>query len=216
MNVRLLIIVGITLSLGFTGTAIAEKGFDMKDYDGTFTVIENPMKYVIPYKTTDAIINDVHLSCDLASFEIFIKSNDSGTLQLDLPPKMIGGVFMMLVDGVEWDDGSIIRNVVTVNFPENTSEIKIFGSYYLTTEKNDGVCDVYHNPPYYYILSPLEQFQSGISPEEISCKVGLETAIKKSNGHPLCLTPDTKEKLIQREWAEPVTIVEEEWINRSK
>jgi len=63
---------------------------------------------------------------------------------------------------------------------------------------------------------PLQQFKSGIRIEQISCKEGLEIAIKKSNWQPLCLTPDTKEKLIQRGWAEPATIVEGVWIDRSK
>lgn len=66
------------------------------------------------------------------------------------------------------------------------------------------------------IESPLAQFKSGIPPEQVSCKDGLEIAIKKNNGHPLCLTSQTKEKLIQRGWAEPATIVEGEWINKSK
>jgi hypothetical protein len=64
--------------------------------------------------------------------------------------------------------------------------------------------------------TPLKQFKSGIPSEQISCKEGLEIALKKNNWHPLCLTPDTKEKLIQRGWAEPATIVEGVWIDRFK
>ncbi|MCV0366370.1 MAG: hypothetical protein K5798_03770 [Nitrosopumilus sp.] len=63
--------------------------------------------------------------------------------------------------------------------------------------------------------SPLKQFKSGIPSEQVSCKDVLEIVIKKSNGYPLCLTPDTKEKLIQRGVAQSATIVEEGWIDRS-
>jgi hypothetical protein len=73
-----------------------------------------------------------------------------------------------------------------------------------------------HGNQAWKILPPLKQFNYGIPPEQVSCKEGLEIAIKKSNWQPLCLTHDTKEKLIQRGWAEPATIVEGEWIDRSK
>lgn len=49
-------------------------------------------------------------------------------------------------------------------------------------------------------LSPLDQLYSGISPDEITCKAGLEL-IQKKNGLAACVTSDTREKLIQRNWA---------------
>ncbi len=201
MNVKLLmIVVGISLSLGFTGTAIAEKEFDMKDHDDTFTIIENPMRYVMPYKITGATINDISLNCDEASLDISIASTGTGVLQLDLPRKMYGGIFMILVDGNEWDDVSIVGNVITVNFPEETSKVKIIGSYYLTGEKdNDGVCDLFHNPPYSYIISPLKQFRSDIPIEEMQCRDSL-ILVMRHNGYPACVNFDTIPKLIQRGW----------------
>ncbi|QMU55173.1 MAG: hypothetical protein GKS07_09950 [Nitrosopumilus sp.] len=198
MNIKLLMIVGIALSLGFTGTAIAEKEFDMKDHDGTFTIIENPMKYVMPYKITGATINDISLNCDEASLDISIASTGMGVLQLDLPRKMYGGIFMILVDGNEWDDVSIVGNVITVNFPEDTSKVRIIGSYHLTGEKdNDGVCDLFHNPPYSYIISPLKQFRSGILIEETQCRESL-VLVARHDGSPACVKSSSVDKLLER------------------
>ncbi|WP_179366227.1 sialidase family protein [Nitrosarchaeum sp. AC2] len=48
-------------------------------------------------------------------------------------------------------------------------------------------------------LSPLKQIEFGISPDEITCKEGLELLIKTDHRHhPICVTPDTKSKMIQR------------------
>ena len=52
----------------------------------------------------------------------------------------------------------------------------------------------------YSYLSPLKQVEKGILPTEVLCKEGMELAIKKTNGNPVCLSPDTVEKLIDRNW----------------
>ncbi|AFS82967.1 hypothetical protein NSED_05825 [Candidatus Nitrosopumilus sediminis] len=49
--------------------------------------------------------------------------------------------------------------------------------------------------------SPLKQLQSGIPVDEIQCKDGLVQIFKKSDNSPACVTPETKEKLIERGWA---------------
>ena len=98
------------------------------------------------------------------------------------------------------DDISIIGNTITVNFPENTSGIEIFGTFYLSPDKYTGICDAIHDPPHSYILSPLQQFKSGIPIDEIECKDGLVIVIKNSNGNPACVKPETKTKLIERGW----------------
>jgi hypothetical protein len=47
--------------------------------------------------------------------------------------------------------------------------------------------------------SPLEQFRSGISIDEIECNDSL-VLIQKHDGSPACVKPETKSKLIQRDW----------------
>ena len=48
--------------------------------------------------------------------------------------------------------------------------------------------------------SPLKQFRSGISIDEIQCKESLILVIK-NNGSPACVTPETRQNLIDRGWA---------------
>ena len=57
--------------------------------------------------------------------------------------------------------------------------------------------------PYTYdVESPLKQFKSGISIDEIQCKTGLEHTIKVNDFKRFyCTSPDTKQILIKRGWA---------------
>lgn len=48
-------------------------------------------------------------------------------------------------------------------------------------------------------LSPLKQFKSGISLDDIQCKNNL-VLIQKHDGSPVCVTSETKQKLIERGW----------------
>ena len=47
---------------------------------------------------------------------------------------------------------------------------------------------------------PFEQFKSGISAKDITCKEGLQLVIKAEDGSPVCVKPDTAQKLIERGW----------------
>lgn len=51
------------------------------------------------------------------------------------------------------------------------------------------------------LLSPLQQFKSGVGIEEIKCKEGLQLVMKKTNGNPACLRPATVATLIEQGWA---------------
>ena len=54
--------------------------------------------------------------------------------------------------------------------------------------------------------SPLQQFKSGISANNVTCNQGLELIFKIENGYPACVKQDTVEKLVGREWAFPVEV----------
>lgn len=49
--------------------------------------------------------------------------------------------------------------------------------------------------------SPLAQFKSGISANDVKCKQGLQLVIKAEDNSPACVTPDTATKLMSRGWA---------------
>ncbi len=50
----------------------------------------------------------------------------------------------------------------------------------------------------FYVDSPKKQTSDGILADDVSCNVGLISAIKSSNGNPLCVAPESAEKLLDR------------------
>lgn len=50
-----------------------------------------------------------------------------------------------------------------------------------------------------YVASPLQQYKAETR-EPIKCKGSLELLLKTSNGHPACVTPETKTELLKRGW----------------
>lgn len=170
-------------------------------FDHSFSITEKQVRYDVFYNVTNASISNVQLNCNPSSLALSLLSSGDGTLQLDIPKGMFGGIFMVLVDDEEWDDVSLDGNVLTVNFTEDTSTIKILGSYYLTTNEDDGVCDVIHNPPHSYIIPPLKQIKSGIASWDVECKDGLTLMFKPVDKKPVCVTGDTAHRLLERHWS---------------
>ncbi len=62
------------------------------------------------------------------------------------------------------------------------------------------------------VLSPLAQLRQGVALDKIVCADGLELIMKKSDGKPACVKPQTASILIERGWGEHVlpSIVEDE------
>lgn len=203
---KLTIITGIAMFgiMFLSANAQYMENKSLSHFENSFSIIEEQVRYDVFYNVTNASIDNVQLNCDSSSLTLSILSDYDGTLQLDIPNEMLSGIFMVLVDGQEWDDVSINGNTLTVNFTENTSTVKILGSYDLSTSKNDGVCDVIHNPPHSYIVSPLKQFNSGISFDKIECKDNL-VLIQKYDGSPVCVNPSSMWSLTERDWMKLVT-----------
>ena len=47
---------------------------------------------------------------------------------------------------------------------------------------------------------PLKQYEMGVEPRDVKCKLGFELIIKSSNGLPACVWPDTASKLVSKGW----------------
>ncbi len=52
---------------------------------------------------------------------------------------------------------------------------------------------------------PLKQFKSGIAQGGIQCKQSFQLVLKSENDYPVCVKPQTAEKLVERGWALPVS-----------
>ena len=54
------------------------------------------------------------------------------------------------------------------------------------------------------ILSPHQQFKSGIAANNVKCENNLQLVIKAEDGHPACVSYNTSKMLVERGWAKPI------------
>ena len=52
-----------------------------------------------------------------------------------------------------------------------------------------------------YVLPPKQQMRWLSEPHDVQCSVELELVFKSTNGEPVCFTPESASKLVQRGWA---------------
>ena len=83
----------------------------------------------IPYTITTGSVSGAMFSSASNSLTVQISSLSDGTLTINPSMEAIRGIFMVLVDGEEWDDAEINGNEVIVHFPAGTNEIEIIGTF---------------------------------------------------------------------------------------
>ncbi len=84
----------------------------------------------IPYTITgDVRVVSAMFSAASNSLTVQLSGQMDGTLTINPSMDAIRGIFMVLVDGEEWDDAEINGNEVTVDFPAGTNEIEIIGTF---------------------------------------------------------------------------------------
>jgi len=83
----------------------------------------------VPYSISGGMVTGASVNTDDNSIVISIDANDDGTLTVNPSKTVQDGIFMVLVDGEEWDDVEIVNNKVTVMFPAGAEEIEIIGTF---------------------------------------------------------------------------------------
>ncbi len=83
----------------------------------------------IPFTITGGSVTSAMFNSASKSLTINISSFNDGKLTVNPSTDAIRGIFMVLVDGEEWDDAEIMGNKVTVNFPAGTDKIEIIGTF---------------------------------------------------------------------------------------
>ncbi len=83
----------------------------------------------IPFSISGGTVTGARANTIDNSIIVSISSTEPGTLTLNPSSDVLRGVFMVLVDGEEWDDVEIDGNQVTVEFPAGTEEIEIIGTF---------------------------------------------------------------------------------------
>ncbi|MBT8243587.1 MAG: PEFG-CTERM sorting domain-containing protein [Nitrosopumilus sp.] len=83
----------------------------------------------VPFTISGGMVTGASLNTDDNSIVIMISSENEGTLTVTPTKTVLDGIFMVLVDGEEWDDVEIVANKVTVMFPPGAEQIEIIGTY---------------------------------------------------------------------------------------
>ena len=83
----------------------------------------------VPFSISGGMVTSAALNTNDNSIIININANDDGTLTITPSKTVQDGIFMVLVDGEEWDDVEIVANKVTIMFPAGAEQIEIIGTF---------------------------------------------------------------------------------------
>jgi len=82
----------------------------------------------VPYSISGGKVIGVSVNQKSNSLIVRISADENGVFTLIPDKKVLDGIFMVLVDGQEWNDVDISSGQVTVMFPAGTERIEIIGT----------------------------------------------------------------------------------------
>ncbi|QLH07140.1 hypothetical protein [Nitrosopumilus ureiphilus] len=143
------------------------------------------------------IVKNYTMHLDEYTIEInsFLKNPQNFDTITVREPTVSAGIYQSTIRGFEIGDHVLfyIKNLNDINTYSPESQI-------LETENNLFYFQDEFKK-FLSITSPLKQFRSGISYDDIQCKDGLELVGKMPYAHPKCVKPESVEKLTIRGWA---------------
>ena len=83
----------------------------------------------VPFSISGGMVTSATLNTNDNSIIININANDDGILTVTPSKTVQDGIFMVLVDGEEWDDVEIVANKVTIMFPAGAEQIEVIGTF---------------------------------------------------------------------------------------
>ena len=83
----------------------------------------------VPYSISGGVVTGATVNTRDNSLIVMISANEDGILTLTPSKNILDGVFMVLVDGEEWDDVEINGNEIIVMFLAGAEKIEIIGTY---------------------------------------------------------------------------------------
>jgi len=83
----------------------------------------------VPFSISGGTVTGATINTNDNSIVISINAEDDGILTVTPSKTVQDGIFMVLVDGEEWDDVEIVANKVTVMFPAGAEQIEIIGTF---------------------------------------------------------------------------------------
>ncbi len=85
--------------------------------------------YCVPYSISGGMVTGASINNNDKSIIVRISADEDGTLTLNPDESILSGIFMVLVDGQEWDDVEISGNDVTIMFPAGAEKIEVVGTF---------------------------------------------------------------------------------------
>jgi len=82
----------------------------------------------VPYSISGGKVVGISVNSNSNSLIVRISANENGIFTLTPAKSVLDGIFMVLVDGQQWDDVEISGGQVTVMFPAGTEKIEIIGT----------------------------------------------------------------------------------------
>jgi predicted secreted protein with PEFG-CTERM motif len=82
----------------------------------------------VPYSISGGKVIGTSVDQNNNSLIVRISADENGVFTLTPDKKVLDGIFMVLVDGQEWNDVEISNGQVTVMFPAGTERIEIIGT----------------------------------------------------------------------------------------
>lgn len=145
-----------------------------------------------------------------------IESEQDNQLTVKIPKKLVysisdtdceEGDLITLVDEEVAFPLDIIRekkeNVIVIEFSKGRHIIEFIGVSITPDPLPSDYCGIVMGFDSQF-LPPKFQIERGMKAEQIRCNEGLELTLKSNNGEPICVKPETKQKLVERGWAKPV------------
>jgi predicted secreted protein with PEFG-CTERM motif len=83
----------------------------------------------VPFSISGGMVTSATLNTNDNSIIININADDDGILTVTPSKTVQDGIFMVLVDGEEWDDVEIVANKVTIMFPAGAEQIEVIGTF---------------------------------------------------------------------------------------
>jgi predicted secreted protein with PEFG-CTERM motif len=85
--------------------------------------------YCVPYSISGGVVTGASINNNDNSIIVRISANEDGTLTLTPDESILNGIFMVLIDGEEWNDVEISGNQVTIMFPTGAEKIEVVGTF---------------------------------------------------------------------------------------
>jgi len=176
----------------------------------TIVVSENRCKSVeLNYTIENGRLLDTCYEKNTATLTAQIEADSDDQLVIDIQKRLVysfddldckEGQMIILMDG-EVVDPAIVSsktsNRITIDVQKGTHQIEFIGTVPVPSPSPAQYCGVVKGYDTQY-LPPKLQLKLGMQPELIRCNQGLELAIKTSDESPICVTPLTKSKLVER------------------